>query len=524
MRILLTTPLLGGFLAKEPMPPLGLTYIAGVLEQKGYTVRILDNYLEKNNIEDFIKIIDGFEPSIIGITCNVEDRFEAFKLSNIIKDASKDIIVILGGPFPSVCHKEIIEDINSVDIVVRGEGEYTLLDIVRSIEKGKHFDDIAGITYRTKDGIKINKSRTFIQNLDELPFPAFHLLKIKEYPNYMEKYKDKFLDKTNTDVAYTASLIFGRGCPFNCLFCSSKELWHRSFRILSPENAVRQIEYFINKGVNAFAFWDDHLLLNRKWFNGFAEQIRNKKLKFIFKCLARVDSIDEEVAKELKEIGCKMINLGIENGSQDVLNLMNKGTDVAQIENAIKLLYENKILVTGGSILNTPGETFENILENLRFFKKLEQNYGRETSIPINIIIYPGTDLERIAIKKGYLTNFRWTKNYFEKRNLLINYRPHTPLYENIPIEKLVEYIVLGSLKTRYYALLAVIILNQIVRGNINSKLVDKHFKRNFYISKFLYIILKASPRKKINWINVLLFKVILPKVKRKLIKTIKKY
>src|SRR3989338_884982 len=531
MEIFLTTPLFGDFPIRDPMFPLGITYIAGVIEREGHSVRILDNYLEKNNEDDFVKIIEDFKPSIIGITCNVDNRFEAFALSGIIKEFSEDIMVILGGPFPSVCHKEIIEDIKSVDIVVREEGEYTLLDIINCLENRKPLDDIAGITYRIKDEAKVNQPRPFIQNLDALPFPAFHLLKIKEYPSYMAEFKDSFLDKTNIDAAYTASLIFGRGCPYNCLFCSSKELWRRTFRILSPENAVRQIEYFIEKGITAFAFWDDHLLLDRRWFNDFVQRIKEKKLQFIFKCLGRKDSIDEETAGKLREIGCKMVYLGIENGSQDILDLINKGVTVAQIENSVKLLHENGILATGGSLVNAPGETRENILENLEFFKKLEQTYSRGQGKPkgimmfkpANIIIFPGTDMEKIAVKKGRLVNFRWTNDYYEKRNLLMDSSPYTPLYENVAIEKLIEYLISAALKIRYYTFLAEITWNQIIYGGICSGSVDKNYKRKFYISKIFYFISRAPFKDKVGYIYTILSHVVFPKVKNKLIRGIKK-
>lgn len=531
MKILLTTPLLGDFPIRDPMFPLGITYIAGVIEQEGHPVRILDNYLEKNNEGDFVKVIEDFKPSVIGITCNVDNRFEAFALSRTIKTFSEDITVVLGGPFPSVCHKEIIEDIKSVDIVVREEGEYTLLDIVNCLEGHRTFDGIAGITYRIKDEVKVNQPRPFIQNLDALPFPAFHLLKIKKYPSYMAEFKDHFLDKTDIDTAHTASLIFGRGCPYNCLFCSSKELWHRTFRMLSPENAVRQIEYFTEKGIAAFAFWDDHLLLDKKWFNDFAQRIKEKKQQLIFKCLGRVDSIDEETAGKLREIGCKMVYLGIENGSQDILNLMNKGVTVAQIENSVKLLHENGILATGGSLVNTPGETRENILENLEFFKKLERTYnrghGKPKGImmfkPANIIIYPGTDLEKIAVKKGRLVNFRWTRDYYEKRNLLIDSSPHTPLYENVAIEKLIEYLISAALKIGYYTFLAEITWNQVIEGGIRSGSADKNYKRKFYGSKILYFISKAPFRDIIGYIYTLLIHVIFTKVKNKVIRAIGK-
>ena len=143
---------------------------------------------------------------------------------------------------------------------------------------------------------------------------------------------------------------------------------------------------------------------------------------------------------------------------------------------------------------------------------------------PANVIIYPGTDLEKIAIKRGRLINFKWTKNYYEKRNLLMDSSPYTPLYENVAIEKLVEYLIIGALKIRYYTLLADITWNQIVYGSIRSELVNKNYKRRFYISKIFYFVSKAPFRDKIGYIYTLLFHVVFPKIKNKVIRTIKKF
>lgn len=503
MKVLLTTPLDKHTNNRYPMPPLGITYIAGVLLQRGHEVRILDNYLEKTKDTEFVNIVKHFRPEVIGITCNVEDRFEAFELSKIIKENFQDIVVIFGGPFPSICHREIIEDIDSVDIVVREEGEYTLSEILINLEKDGKLSSVLGITYRENENIKVNPDRDFISNLDELPFCAFHLLKTKEYPNHLELYD------LDSNSSCSMGLVFGRGCPFNCIFCSSKELWKRSYRILSPEKAVEQIEYFIKIGVDRFVFWDDHLLLDKKWFNDFVNIIQNKKLKFYFKCIARVDSIDDETAQKLKDIGCKAVYLGIENGSENVLKIMNKKINTLQSELAVKILADNGIFPLGSSLVNSPGETFEDIIENLLFFKMLEEKYNKTAQIPLSLIVFPGTDLEKIARRTGRLKDFKWTGNYYEKRNLLLGRSPYTPLYENIPTEKLVEYIIIGALKTKYYSLLQGIVYEYIIAPfklrNGGWSRHGRYHRCAFYVYSFIKIFCQAPRKDKILFSRIIL-------------------
>lgn len=242
-------------------------------------------------------------------------------------------------------------------------------------------------------------------------------------------------------------------------------MWKRTYRIINPENAASQVNYFVEKGVDGFAFWDDHLTLNKKWFMKFAAKIKKEKLDIQFKCLGRADSIDEEVARTLHEIGCRMITLGIENGSPRILKIMNKQITPQQSERAVALLYKNGILSTGGSIVNNPGEKPDDLTLNLKFFKKLEEKYSLVPGTPTPVIIYPGSDLERVAIMDGHLKNFRWTRRYYEKRNIIAGCSPYTPLYENIPTEHLIRYIVKESLRLKYYRLLRNLIVQMIYVG-----------------------------------------------------------
>lgn len=459
MKVLLTTPITG-FSTKTPMPPLSLMYLAGSIEHEGYDVLILDNHLKGLDPKNYLKQVENFNPDVVGITCNVEDRFGAFYTSKIIKNNLPNIQIVMGGPFPSVCSHQIIQDISSVDIVIRGEGESTFIELLDCLRKGKSLDIIKGITYKDNRGIKYTDNRPLIKDLNELPFPAFHLVDPKEYPSYLEGYAEKFIgDYDANEIRYTASLIFGRGCPFNCFFCSSKELWQRSYRILNPESAVDQISYFVDKGVRGFAFWDDHLLLSKKWFASFANEIKKENLDISFKCLSRVDSINDKIAEELEKIGCKMITLGIESGSIEMLKRMRKQITPEMSEMAVAKVYKNKILPTAGIIMNMPGERKEDITLTLEFFKRLEDNYSLIAGTPRPVYIYPGTDLEKMAMKENKLENFRWTTDYFNKYNLIVGSSPYTPIYENMPLPELMRYVIKESLRLGYFNMLKSLIM-----------------------------------------------------------------
>lgn len=461
MKTLLCTPIKEGAIRSANTSPVGLAFVAGMLEKEGYEVKIIDNYLENylsnQTYETFLKQVKKYDPDIIGISCSDKDRFWTFKTADIIKREFPHIKIELGGGFSTGCHKQILEDIPSIDIVARGEGELTFLDIVKHVEKNKNLENVKGITYRHGENIKINEDRPFIQNLDELPWPAFHLLKIKKYSFYPTGTSPS--DKT--DVKHTTGLMFSKGCPFNCMFCANKVLWKRTYRIISPENAILQIKYFVDKDVKGFAFFDDNFVLNKKWLKKFAHEIRKEKFDIQFGCSIRVTSIDLETAEILREIGCRLVFLGIENGSLHVLKLMNKNITPQQMEKAVEVLHRNEIAISTGYIVNTPGETLEDITLSLKFFKRLYKKYSvRNANIPGCIEIYPGTDLERIALRNGFLNNFRWTQNYFEKRNLLMGTSPYTLLYENISIEYLMKYLIKECLRLEFYDALRPVLNN----------------------------------------------------------------
>ena len=448
MKILLCTPV-NGYGIKIATPPLGLLFIAAVLVE--HDVKIFDNYLTKDDYDEFQKKLFSFDPDLVGLTCNVEDRFNAFATIKFIRKLKPKAIIVLGGPFASVCYQQILTDLDCVNFVVVGEGEVTIRELINAFNGKNDFADIKGLAFRQNEQVVFTGQREFINDLNTLPTPAYHLIDVKKYPNYLDDSVVYLRDNDKIHkLKYSASLLFGRGCHYNCTFCSSKALWRRSFRILNPSRAVAQIKYFYEQGINGFAIWDDHLLLNREWFNQFYQLLKLERMNIYFKCLSRVDSINQDIAAKLGAIGCVRVTLGIENGSSNVLKIMNKRITPAQAENAVKLLYDQGILSECGPIVNMPGESTQDIQETLAFFKKLEENYKKAAGMPVPVKIYPGTDLEKRAMLLEPFRNFSWTQPYYEKKNRTVDSNPYVPLYENIPSADLLQTLITESINLRY--------------------------------------------------------------------------
>lgn len=467
------------------LPPMNLTFLAANIAEE-HDVRIAESQLGETSLTSFRKYLEKFNPDVVGMTFNVENRFGAFRTAAAIKEVLPNTVLIAGGVFSTYCHREILEDVKAFDIVVRGEGDFAIKEILDHLPKGD-LSNIRGITYREGEKIKVNEPRPFIKDLDELPMPAFDLLNINKYPNYFKQYSKYLYDADRIEnVKHTIPMMFGRGCPFNCVFCSSKEMWHRTYRIVKPEKAVEQVKFFYDKGVRSFAFWDDHLILFKEWFYDFADLLKKEKIDIYFKCLARADAVDQKIAKRLGEMGCMMTTVGIENGSPRVLKLMNKHITPEQSEKAVKLLYENRVATIAGCIINTPGETLADITASLKFFKMLEEKYKKISDPPIPMKIYPGSDLERIATEGKRLDGFRWTSPFFEKRNLLLSSNPYVPLYENIPTEKLLRFLAKESLRLRYDSVFRKMVSNHILNPDSHQGFGDQLKERKICIKGFI--------------------------------------
>ena len=388
-------------------PPLGLAYIAAMLEANDYDVKILDCLALELHSKQIVESIRAYKPDLIGVSCLTANRFDAFNTVSLAKQASPKSVVCIGGPHVSLTAQDTLEHIQAIDVVIRGEGEHTVTDLIRTMEKGDDFKKVLGISWRDSEkNIIHNADRPPIANLDKIPFPARYLLPLKKYsPHYVPYLPDNVQGNI-------FSLIASRGCPYRCSFCQTPSLWGTKIRYRSVKNVISEIEHCIETfGYKAFRFHDDTLTISRKWILQFCEELINKGKNTPWSLCGRVNTVDTQMLEMLKEAGCYSIVFGIESGDSQILKNINKGINMKQIKDAIKLTKKAGILPFGYLMTGNPGENEEALLKTIELTKNLE---FITTGLSC-LVIYPQTQLYKRALEKGIIPrNFSWTDNIDE--------------------------------------------------------------------------------------------------------------
>jgi len=339
------------------LPPLGICSLAGSLRKQGISVKIIDSLALKLNIKETFDLIEKYSPKYVGITATSQVIKDAGRLAKYIKTQSKNIKIIIGGPHISALPKETLEIFPEFDIGVIGEGEISLIEIIQN----NNLKDVEGLVIRENTEIKLTKPRMFIKNLDSLPFPAWDLL-----PNINKTYRPAI---TNYKKLPTTSLVTSRGCFGQCTFCS-QGVFGRVCRFFSAEYLIKMIEYLKERyGIKDICFYDDNFLLNKRRVFEICRLMKQKKLNLVWSCDSRVDLVDAEILKVMKEAGCWEISYGFESGSQKILDNLKKNISIEQSKKAIKLTKEAGISVRGFFMIGCPGETEKTLKETYKFIK-----------------------------------------------------------------------------------------------------------------------------------------------------------
>lgn len=418
MKVLLIFPP-KGFTSKDPLPSLGLISLAAVLEKEGIDVQVIDASVENLSWAQLKKRIKESNSQIIGITCLTEFRFQSFKSARIAKDISPESWIIIGGPHPSFSAEDTLLNYPEMDIVVRGEAEYTLLDICRAYEGRLNLEDIAGISYRKEGKIYNNPPSTFIEDLDSLPFPARHLL-------CMEKYNFR-LFVPGKGWRQATHLITSRGCPFGCSFCITSQMSGRIWRARSPENIIAEIEDIIHStGLRTIWFYDDIFNLSKERVRKICDLIIKKNLKIDFVCSVRVDTIDRELLEVMKQAGCFKVFFGVESGSPRIQEkACNNKASINKVRQLSTWLDELKIVKNPGYILGFPDET----LKDAQMTMDLMQEIGGQISLSF-LRIYPGTEIEEEAKERNILSSdYSWSKIRRQKNISVAAAHGQAPLF-----------------------------------------------------------------------------------------------
>lgn len=405
MRIALACPRTSrpGLGPSEAPPPLGILYVASVLEESGQKVSVFDG-----RVEDLVGQIRSFKPDVIGVT-STTPQFVLAK--NLISQMKKDLptaFYICGGVHTTALPEASLTELG-VDCVVVGEGEHTMREVCERLEKGRSLENVKGVAYADRDTgkVTVNERRPLIEDLDEIPFPAWHLLDLERYLNPPGPIRGLWLERT-------IHMICSRGCPYRCIFCGSNLIFGRKVRHRSVGNVVDEILFLVgNYRIDGIWFMDDTFTVDSRWVTEFSRALTRNKIDIKWGCQARVNTISEPLLREMKRAGCAQLDFGVESGSAKVLQTLTKDTDPQMVRDAFKLTKGMGLRALATFIIGNPGETIEDVDMTLKLAKDIDPDY-------VNFYYatpYPGTTLYDMAVKNGWMTSTDYS-------DFLVRYEP----------------------------------------------------------------------------------------------------
>lgn len=367
-------------------PPLGLGYLAAVLEKNNHKVQIIDANILHINSEN-IAANFLFQPDIIGISVSIINYKEAISCAKIFKYLYPNIPIVFGGPYCSSLAQSILEKNAAVDGIVVGEGENTLLEIASSAGEKNIFKNIKGIIYRYQNQIINNEPRPLIENLDDIPYPAYHLL-----PD-LKKYT------TRCRASPVGYIITSRGCPYGCTFCN-KNIFGTFWRPHSSNRVINEIEYLVKQyGIQQLDILDDNFTFDTGRTREILELLTKQRFKLFINLQngVRVDKVDEELLLKMKAAGIFKIGFGIETASYDIQKKVKKFVD---LERAILLTRSARslgIITYGFFIMGLPDDCAETMKKTIEFSIKMNPHFANFTIC----IPFPGTDLFEEIKRRG---------------------------------------------------------------------------------------------------------------------------
>ncbi|MBI5465411.1 radical SAM protein [Candidatus Gottesmanbacteria bacterium] len=391
----------------SPHPPLGLAYLAAYLEKRSYQIAILDCLADgKYQIKvrgkftrvglteaEIKKRLKEFNPRVVGISVMFTAfASDAYRLASLVKQVLPKAFVVFGGAHVSIDPKEIVKDKN-VDVAVKGEGEVVFLNLIRAIEKKESLAKISGITYRQGKKIIQNLAMGFIENLDELPFPARHLLP-------MELYQEE--DEPFVMRHPLTSMITSRGCPGHCVYCSIHAIWGHTWRGRSAQNVIEEIEHLIkNYGIREIHFQDDSMSVNKRRMHEICDEILRRKIDIKWATPNGIAHwmLDKDLLTKMKKSGCYRVTFGIESGNPQMRRWVGKPYSLEQAKELTD--YANKIglWTVATNIIGFPYETEDQINDTIQFAIDSDTDFA----LFFRLGPRPGTPVYEIFKKEGWL-------------------------------------------------------------------------------------------------------------------------
>lgn len=393
MKIALINPRVESY--SSTLPPLGLLYIAAVLEKEGYDVQLYDPYPDDDS--ELKKVIE-FQPDVIGLSILTTYIERAKHIINILRPKLQKSFFVAGGIHSTVLPEESLS-ILDVDCVVIGEGEITMKELLHNIKNHKPISEVNGLLYKAGNGVIRTLPRQLSENLDELPFPARHLINFERYLYPPGIIRGIWSERSTT-------MITSRGCPFQCIWCGSQAIFGRRMRRRSVQNVIDELKILINDyNIDTVWFIDDTFTLNKQWVYDFCDAVEKNNLKLKWGCQAHVTTADEQMFARMMQVGLIQLDFGVESGSNKVLKAIKKTSNEKAIINAFKIAKRAGIRTMATFMFGLPSEEKEDIEKTFNIAKKIKPNFTSS----FFLTPFPGTELMDMAKTNNWITE----TNYF---------------------------------------------------------------------------------------------------------------
>ncbi len=373
MRVTLVNPYYP--IAETPSPPLGMAFLAGALERAGHEVQLLDYVVYPYSKQILQKALERFQPSLIGVTAVTMSFPAAAEVIRDAKDIDSGLLTMMGGPHVTFRAENTLLELPELDVIVLGEGEDTLIELVAAHGAGQSFEGVAGMVYRDADGPRRTAVRPLIKDIDALPKPSRGHIALGRY----------------RALHMPVSMTTSRGCPFKCIFCVGRKMVGAKVRYHSTNRVVDEFQELAQWGFHQINIADDLFTANKQHCLSICAEMRARGIEHKWTSFSRVDTVAPEVLAAMHKAGCTDISFGVETGDPEMMKRIKKGITLEQVEIAVKMAKDAGLSPHASFILGLPGENEQTLANTMAFAQKIEALgccYGFHLLAP-----FPGTDI-----------------------------------------------------------------------------------------------------------------------------------
>ncbi|OVE82691.1 hypothetical protein BVY03_00330 [bacterium K02(2017)] len=390
-------------------PPLGLLFIAAILEKQNHQVNVIDCQVEEYNYQQIDDLVKAQDYDLLGLTVMTFSLVDSLMISSIAKKHHPQKPIVWGGPHLHIYAKESAQ-FAEVDYVITGEGELAILDLIANLQNKKSWEQVKGVGTFKDQKYLYNGNAPIIENLDTIPFVARHLTPIHKYNSILAK-------------SSTVTTIFSsRGCPYKCSFCDRPQL-RPNFRARSAKNVVDEMELCVKMGIKEFIFYDDTFTVDKKRVHQICDDIIQRNLNISWDCRTSISAMDEKLLQHMAQAGCAGIHYGIEAGTAKIQKVIQKNLNLDRIDLIITQTQQAGIKAMAYFMLGNPKETPYDVKESLKFIKKLNPDFLHITGL----LPFPATQIYLQGLKSGMIKEDYWLK--FAKNPKKEFITPHWPEY-----------------------------------------------------------------------------------------------